>query len=348
MATQRDLLEMKDPGWTAALMRLLGIRERAALFLFGMVLAAYSVLAYTVHWHQIREESFGIYNLNDEVLRGVAASPYQYQMYFLAPALKRMSSGTEFLLRMVGKAVQPESAFAFTYWLFYSFGSLIYLTLLFRLCASIATGLSAAIACMYLVAIYPLFWYDNYYHPSDSYGLFLAVMIVDRLLRRGTDLGYFLLLFVSGFLWEKHVFIPACFAVAGLLGRKRLGPLIVPTIAGTAVAAFGPVFVRLFNGVSREWSGEYFPYSLRGLRWWLLWAVALYGIQIYWTIKRSDTIPPLFRALALQFFIWPPAYIIINGVIREMRATFVMVPLTWPVLSIAISHWIRESAISRS
>jgi hypothetical protein len=349
MGTQRALLEVKDHDWTARFMRRLGLRDRSALFVFGMALLAYSVLAYTVHWHQCRDASSRQYALNEEVLRGAAAAPYQFQMYFLAPLLKQASLETQLLLRTgLGKSVRDESAFALTYWLFYSVGSFIFLTALFRYCASLSTDLSAAVACMYLVALFPLFWFDNYYHPSDPYGLFLTVLIVGRLLRRGTDWGYFVLLFVCGFFWEKHVFIPICYAIAALFERKRVAPLILPTIAGTALAAFGQLFARFLNAAPREWSGEFFPYNLKGLPWWFIWTCIVYGIQIYWTVTRSETIPPLFRAFALQFFIWPPIYIFMNGVVHETRGTFIMVALTWPVLSIAISHWMSKSAITRS
>jgi hypothetical protein len=327
-------------------MRLFGARERSGAWLLGLALLVYCVPAYTVHYTVCRQSASRQYILNDRVMKGTAPAPYQYQMWLIAPVLKAASDQVIRVTYTVTEKVVPaDEAISLVYFLFYHLGTVLFFIAFFRLCASVASENAAAITCLVLAAVYPVFWYDNFYHPSDPYGCLLAVWIVGGLLKRGPDAMYYILLFLSGFLWEKHVFIPVSVALAALLDKKPIVPTLLAAVAGTAVAAVGSLLPRyLIYPGPREWAGAKAIENLQGLHQYLIWVGILYGIALWRILRRPGSVPTLFRGMAIQFLIWPPLYFVLGGVLKEMRGIIIMIPLLWPVLAMSIRDQLGRAA----
>jgi hypothetical protein len=50
--------------------------------------------------------------------------------------------------------------------------------------------------------------------------------------------------------------------------------------------------------------------------------------------------------MTLQFLVWPVVYLVKGGIIGEMRATMIMVPLSWPILALVINEALGRKAPS--
>jgi hypothetical protein len=263
----------------------------------------------------------------------------------------RVVSGIAVVMRppfeaVLGRPILTARAVEISYWFLYTVGTVLFLVAMMRLCALVAGDLAAAIACLYLAGVYPVFWCDNYFHPSDPYGCLLAALAMDRLVRKGTDGGYIALLFLSGFFWEKHLFIPVCVAILQLLQRRPFLKIASTAAVGLGAGVIGQIIPRLLYPGPKAWSfgWQTFSQNIAGIHWLLLWTAALYGFQLWAIIRRDSFVPPIWRVMALQFLIWPIVYLVMGGLIREVRATMIMVPLTWPVLALVINETMGQKA----
>lgn len=328
-------------------MRWLRVRSRGALMVFALAIMAYCVNAYAVHWQRCASTP-DIFDLTQQVLQGTAQSPYQFQMYVSA----RVVSGIAVVMRppieaVLRRPISDGEAVDIGYWLFYNGGTVLFLIATMRVCALVAGDLAAAIACLFLVGVYPLFWFDNEFHPSDPYGCLLAALVMERLVRKGTDGGYVALLFLSGFFWEKHLFIPLCVAVLQLLQRRPFLKITLTAAVGLGASMIGQIIPRLLYPGPRAWAGwQTFSENMVGIRWFLLWAAILYGFQLWAVFRRGPLVPTIWRVMTLQFLVWPVVYLVKGGIIGEMRATMIMVPLTWPILALVINEALGRKAPS--
>ena len=150
---------------TEVVMRWLRVRSRGALMVFALAIMAYCVNAYAVHWQRCASTP-DIFDLTQQVLQGTAQSPYQFQMYVSA----RVVSGIAVVIRppieaVLRRPISDGEAVDIGYWLFYNGGTVLFLIATMRVCALVAGDLAAAIACLFLVGVYPLFWFDNEFRP---------------------------------------------------------------------------------------------------------------------------------------------------------------------------------------
>jgi hypothetical protein len=324
--------------WMASVMSWLRIRNRDALLVFGLALITYCVNTYSVQWQLIMSGTgpSQIQNLTRQVLDGTAKSPYQDQMYVTARVVQGIASAMQPVIEVVlHRPILDVTAVALGYWLFYFVGAVLFLMVLMRLCALVAGDLGAALACLFLAAVYPIFWFDNIFHPSDPYGCLLAALLMDRLVRRGPEWMYWLLLFVSGFVWEKHVLIPLCVGVWQLSERRPLVKTVFQAGLAVAVSAAGQILPRILYPA--PWMSVTVAQNLPQIPGFLLWTGALFGFQIFAVLRRGRFVPAIWRAMMLQLLIWPPAYLILGGILIEMRGRIIQVPLTWPILALVIA-----------
>lgn len=333
--------------WTDAVMGWLRIRNRGALIVFALAVMAYCVNAFAVHWPLCMggTRPFRIYDAIQQVLEGTAASPYQFQMYVSARAVHGIAVVMQVVIETVlHRPILAATAVAISYWVFYFVGTVLFLITLMRLCALVAGDLAAAVACLFLAGAYPLFCFDNLLHPSDPYGCLLATLVMDRLVRKGTDGGYLALLFLSGFFWEKHLFIPLCVAALQWSQRRRFLKITLTAALGLAASIIGQIIPRLLYSGPRAWSGNTFLENIAGIPWFLLWTAILYGFQLRAVIRRDSSVDPIWRVMTLQFLIWPAIYLLKGGVLQEARGTMIMVPLTWPILALVITEALGRKA----
>ncbi|HYF52422.1 MAG TPA: hypothetical protein VEJ63_23650, partial [Planctomycetota bacterium] len=231
--------------------------------------------------------------------------------------------------------------FAAVHMVYYTVGLVLFLALLYRLCLRFGSPAAAFCSVLYLVAIINMFWFDNDYHPNDPWGALLAVALVGEILNERRTWRYFALLFISGFVWEKHVFVPFC--VAGMeLIRRRGGMLKISTELGIALglAAFGQLLPRVLYGTDRGWFGPPFSYNFTQLHLYVWGMAVVFGLPILYLLLRRNRVPLPLQILALQFPLWALIYIATPGVLREMRGILIMVPFTWPVMVQALDEWI--------
>jgi hypothetical protein len=168
----------------------------------------------------------------------------------------------------------------------------------------------------------------------------LAALIISRLLDDRCDLTYYLLLAASGFVWEKHAFIPLIVAIDDYLKNKPIKATAGRAFLGVVCAGLGQVLVRLLNPGPRIWDGNTFAQNMNEVPGFLLFVALLYGVQILASRKRDAGTPRILQTMTLYWFVWPIVYLSMGGVLGEMRGTMIMVPLSWPLLAIV---WSRAS-----
>jgi hypothetical protein len=151
--------------------------------------------------------------------------------------------------------------------------------------------------------------------------------------RRGW--AYYVLLFLSGFIWEKHLLLPFSVALDDIYARRRLTRTLIILIFSVVLGAVGQVFLRLIitSGDTAGWGTTLLAANLKHIPHYLVGTAVLYGAQIYFMVSDRKTVPFIFRALALQIPVWFVIYLALNGVLAEMRVLYIMVPYTWPVLA---------------
>ena len=274
--------------------------------------------------------------LHQEVLANQALAAYQYQMYI-----------HDQIMEVVFQAMPQQSDhwFALTYMLYYGTGLVIFLLVLFRFCSRIADTSSALVACLYLVAVLPIFWYDNYYHPGDPWGALLAVLLVQCVLLGYRNWRYYGLLLLSGFVWEKCVLLPFSVAVADYLQGERPRRTIAKQFAVALLCAvIGQILLRLLLGTNRGWAGTTLAYNISKLYMYVWGMAVVFGLPIWYTLRCPQKIPLILRALVAQFPVWLAIYLVFNGVIKEMRSILVMVSYTWPILALAMQDWLLSDS----
>jgi hypothetical protein len=225
-------------------------------------------------------------------------------------------------------------AFAQAFTFYNGLGTVLFVMLLFRLCRRVASANASTLACLYLVALYPIMLFDNYFQPGDPWGAMLAVLMVEVLLTDRSRGWYYVLLLISGVAWEKALLLPFSVALFDLKsGRKLLG-VVGGTILGVVLAMAGQLSIRFALHVNDlAWASVSVMDNVWQLPKFFLRAGALYGIQVVHEITEYRRIPFLFTALMLQFLVWPFLYFTVGGNIGEMRGLLIMVPYTWPVLA---------------
>jgi hypothetical protein len=228
-------------------------------------------------------------------------------------------------------------AFAQIYTLYYGIGTVLFVLLLFRLCRRVASTLASTFACLYLIALYPLMLFDNYFQPGDPWGTMLAVLMVEVLLANRSRAWFYFLLLLSGIVWEKAVLLPFSVAIFDLKSRKKLISVIGTTILGVILAIAGQMAIRFaLHQNDLAWSNVDILENIAQLPPFFLRVATLYGMQMIYIITQYRKVLFLFTALMLQFLVWPFIYFIMGGNIAEMRGLLIMVPYTWPVLAIFI------------
>jgi hypothetical protein len=303
-------------------------------FLF-VILVVYLALSYSAHWQRCRSLAELELARNQSVLQHVPTY-YLNQMYFIAPIL---DAGWKELSRVPAFAGKSIAVFGLTYWLWYTVGALMFLTVSYKTCLRITGNSFAVLSCfLYLIALFPLFWCDNVFHPSDPFGCLLAALIISRLLDDRCDLTYYLLLLVSGFVWEKHVFIPLIVAINDYSRNKPFRLTAGRAFFGVACAGFGQALVRWLNPGPKIWSGNTLAQNMHMVPRFLLLVAMLYGVQILASRKPDASTPRILQVMTLYWLAWPIIYLGVGGVLGEMRGTMIMVPLSWPLLAIVWSR----------
>ncbi len=267
------------------------------------------------------------------VLAGEEVAPSQYQMYVHDQVL-------EALFRHVPG--RTAARFAAVHVAYYAAGMFVFMGLLYRLCLRYSAP-GAVGACLYLVACFPVFWYDNHYHPGDPWGAALAVLLVESVLDGRRGAGYLGLLLVSGFVWEKHVFLPVSVAAAEWLrrdGRRTTAGIVGEMIAACAFAGAGQIVLRMWLGTARAWGGPTLTENLASVPLYLAGVAVVFGPALAFQITRPQRTPLVIRTLTAQLPFWMAIYLVFGGWVCEMRGILVLVPYTWPAAALAIDRWV--------
>jgi len=308
-----------------------GSRGRAAHFgALALLLAAALVQTLLVHVPHHAPFVADQLALHRQVLAGTAQSPYQYQMYFIERPL-------EWLFRLA--PARDAAGFARLYQWSYGLGLALFLILLFRLCRRLVPPAAATLAVLYFIAILPIFWYDNYYHPSDPWGAALAVVLIGRILDRRHWRALLLPLLASSLLWEKALLIPiALFLGQWLAGERRpfrviRNGLVTGLLCFCAVA--GQLYSRwLCRASVGSWDGVDLSTNLGQIPLYLAGMLVVFGPSLAGFVRHFRQIPPPLRALAWQIPLFIPIYLAMGGVLAEMRGLLVLVPALWPALAL--------------
>jgi hypothetical protein len=232
---------------------------------------------------------------------------------------------------------QTPHAFAQAFTLYYGLGTVMFVMLLFRLCRRVASIIASTLACIYLIALYPIMLFDNYFQPGDSWGAMLVVLMVEILLTDRARGWYYFLLLLSGIVWEKTLLLPFSVALFDLKSGRKIIYVIGGTILGVILAIAGQVVLRLaLHKIDIAWLHISRMDNLLQIPQFTLRVAAIYGMQLFYEITRYRRISFLFIALTLQLLVWPFVYFIMGGRIAEMRGLLIMVPYTWPVLAMFI------------
>ena len=162
-----------------------------------LAVAAFLIQVMTVFIPHIKSVQEMPLQLNQSVLQNTAANYYQFQMYLQAPLL-------DWLWKLLPRQTFPS--FSLLYAAYYAAGACGFLWALYGLCRRVASPPASALACLYLAALYPMFWYDNFFHPSDPWGAWLTTALVGLVLTgKQESLLYYAGLLASGFVWEKSI-----------------------------------------------------------------------------------------------------------------------------------------------
>ncbi len=299
----------------------------------ALILAAALVQTLLVHVPHHARFAADQLELHRQVLAGTAQSPYQYQMYFIERPL-------ETLFRLLPR--QDAPSFARLYQAVYGLGLLVFLVLLFRLCLRFGPPAAAAMAVLYLVALLPLFWYDNYYHPSDPWGAALAVILIARILDRRPWTALLIPLLASSLLWEKAVLLPVCLFIGGFLEGERKLPQLLRSGAVTALLCLAAVAGQLYTrwisrGSVGTWDGVSLATNLAAIPLYLAGMAVVFGPALTGLGRHFRQIPPPLRVLALQIPLFIPIYLVMGGVLAELRGVLILVPALWPALTLLVS-----------
>lgn len=315
--------------------RLRSERNRiAALWLVLLVLfSVYTVLLERSVAHAAAQLAVHL-----SVLDGKADAPIQYQMY----VHDRLLAG---ITRWTGS---PDAeALAISYTLYYGVGLALFVVLLFRLCLRVGSTTHALLASFYFVAVLPVFWYDNFYHPGDPWGAALMVLLLESVFDGRLGARYFGLLLISGFVWEKHVLLPLSVGLCAALEARHLRWRVVAEAAlGLGAAAAGQIALRLVFGTDRGWEGWSLAQNIESFPLWACGLILVFGPSLLYLATHTRRTPLILLCLAAQLPGWVAIYLVFGGVLKEMRTVLVMVPCTWPIFVLAVDQWFDRDSQS--
>ena len=301
---------------------------------FWLVMMAMAVQLGTVFYYlqslRYVDRTFAFHN---QVLAGSAPAYGQYQCYIHDQILGLAWSH----LPRTG-----EGAWLFTHLfvVYYSAGTLLFFAAFWPFLRRFGSDSSVSFAMLYLAALYPLFWYDSSYHPGDAWGMLLAVLAMGQLVKGKRGWLYHGLLFLSGFAWEKHLLLPISVGVSDLAARRRWFPALLGVALGLAVSAFGQLLPRIICGTDRPvLGGSYTLYqNLHAIPLWAAVMVVMHGVPVYWTVTRRRQLPMLLVATAAQVAAWPLLYLVMGGMLKEIRGQMISVVYTWPMFVMALDR----------
>ncbi len=266
--------------------------------------------------------------LHGLVLAGQADSPPQHQMYAHCHLL-------ELAFRALAPDRQTAMGFSHLYVAYYSLGALIMIPLLYRLCRRGSSPLGAGLACYYFIAISRVLWYDNIFQPKDMFGMALAIVLTEYVLDGRYPAGFWISLLVSGFVWEKHVFVPICAGILAMMRGQNWRAAAMLVVLGGLVGAVGQIFPRLYYG-PRPWNG-YTPLdNIRHLPVTIPLYLAVFGIPILYLLRHPGRVALALKVLIVSHFIIWPGLQFSLGKIREMRNILILYVYTWPLLAAAV------------
>jgi hypothetical protein len=259
------------------------------------------------------DNAHGQYVLHRQVLQGEALGAYQYSMTVHDHVLDAM-------FRLAPR--HTEMWFAACYTVYYAAGLTLFLLALFATCRRLTDDITSSIVCLYVVAIWPLFLYDQPYHPQDPWTAFIAILVVRTQFASRSRAPYFLLLLMGSFATEKLVFFPLSRAVADFLKRRKLSWIGVEFLLGTLLSVAGQLIFRFHYGVRPVGVGS-LRYNLSYFHHYLFGLVVTQGIAIYYLL-RGRSVRPEFWGLMVQTPAWLVLYLFLNGFIFEFRAIFLV------------------------
>lgn len=265
-----------------------------------------------------------------DVLSGKAMAFYQYQMYVHDNILER-------LYYLLG---QSPYNFAVVHIIYYSVGWLLFLFFLYLLCRKYSTVLASTAVILFLIAISGFFWHDNYYHPGDSWGCLVTVFLIREILDKRRPFVMYPLYLISGFIWEKTLLLPLSVGLSDYLRNKKPAILTIELLIAIFSTSIGQLLPRLIYGTDRPIDGITLAANLHSIPVYLLYMMIVFGLVLYSIIRYWRETPVLYRMIVLQFPIWITIYLVLNGVLTEMRGIYIMIPLLWPAFAEGVDRWL--------
>ncbi len=271
--------------------------------------------------------------LHNQVLSGTAPTVGQFQL----PVHEVVLEG---LLRLAPR--RSSGWLSLLYVLYYSAGALLLFEALYRLCLRSAGVVASTAACLYYVALMPMFWYDNWYHPSDPWGALISVLLVRQLFNPKPTAAYYGLLLLSGFVWDKSVFFPLSRAASDVLSGRPKGRLVAQFLLGSLLAGFGQFFFRWYYGFRPAGIGS-FAQTLSHLHMYFFGLCVVQGPAIYYFLRNYRRLPNEYAGLMLQIPAWLALYVAMNGYIWEYRAIFyVSITYSAPLVAMACQQLLEQ------
>lgn len=312
------------------------LSHRNELFLLILLGAIFYTQCRVIYFPFDQVASVKRATLHVDVMAGQAPAPLQYQMY--VPGL---------LLEAIVRLMPDRTALTFSrvYSHFYVAIFIVGLLFLYRLCRRVASAAGSALACFFVAGIFPVFWYDSYYHPSDPIGFLITIGLMETLLDEETGgWRYYFLLVLSGFFWEKNSLLPFSVGLYQYFKGMKKSRILEVLLISLAAAAFGQIFLRVLFDTDRHFLKSSLVDNLAAFSPVSLVSFPLvYGPAVLsWLMLKPRS--PLLTSLILQWPVWFVIYILFGESIfaSEMRCFIVMVPYTFPLLAIGFDALIER------
>ncbi|MBN2788899.1 MAG: hypothetical protein JXR69_01760 [Candidatus Delongbacteria bacterium] len=255
-------------------------------------------------------------NLIPEIINGTAKIDYIYSMYIMVKCY------------LILKSIGISSSLSFALIDFAGISFLVFSAYWF-LKEYTDRFSSQILAILWLLGTTPLLFKRHFYHPSDFYGVGIMFFI----LLTGMKEKYIkvaCLCFLSGFLWEKAIFVPVILFIYYVFknGLKNASIISLPIVIGTLIPFL--TWRYLFFKSSRilafsSWDNFFSTIPSASIEWFI-WTSPI--IVIFYDIIANK------RNIKMYWFVWMiylplilSVYFIYKGILIELRSFWILQPI---------------------